>query len=289
MLPIHAFLDDRYLHDRGLRNYWGYNTLSFFAPEMRYSDANPINDFRMAVAALHDAGIEVILDVVYNHTAEGNHLGPTLCYRGIDNSSYYWLLENEPRYYEDFTGTGNAIKVRHPRVLQMVMDSLRLWVEAFHVDGFRFDLASTLGRGPEFDRNAPFFAAVQQDPVLAKIKLIAEPWDLGVGGYQVGGFPVGWSEWNDIYRRTLRRFVFPMTVAFFLWYALYVILSAYARDFMGTRLFGSNINIALVFGLLQFVSTFVIAWLYARTRRDVTSSPVDHQDDAMPPTSAAPR
>ncbi|HET9717394.1 MAG TPA: glycogen debranching protein GlgX [Pseudolabrys sp.] len=206
LLPIHAFLDDRYLHDRGLRNYWGYNTLSFFAPEMRYSDANPINDFRMAVAALHDAGIEVILDVVYNHTAEGNHLGPTLCYRGIDNSSYYWLLENEPRYYEDFTGTGNAIKVRHPRVLQMVMDSLRLWVEAFHVDGFRFDLASTLGRGPEFDRNAPFFAAVQQDPVLAKIKLIAEPWDLGVGGYQVGGFPVGWSEWNDIYRRTLRRF-----------------------------------------------------------------------------------
>ena len=207
LLPVHAFVDDRYLVDRGLRNYWGYNTLSFFAPEARYSNGNhPINDFRIAVAALHDAGIEVILDVVYNHTCEGNQLGPTLCYRGIDNASYYWLQPDTPRYYDNFTGTGNSLKLAHPRVLQMVMDSLRMWVEAFHVDGFRFDLASTLGRAPAFDRNAPFFAAVAQDPVLANVKLIAEPWDIGAGGYQVGGFPTGWSEWNDIYRQTARRF-----------------------------------------------------------------------------------
>jgi glycogen operon protein len=206
LLPIHAFLDDRYLVNRGLRNYWGYNTLSFFAPEARYASGNVIDDFRATVAALHDAGIEVVLDVVYNHTAEGNHMGPTLSYRGIDNASYYWLRPDNPRYYDDFTGTGNALKLAHPRVLQMVMDSLRYWVEAFHVDGFRFDLASTLGRGPAFDRNAPFFATVRQDPVLAKVKLIAEPWDIGPGGYQVGGFPIGWSEWNDVYRKTLRHF-----------------------------------------------------------------------------------
>ena len=206
LLPIHAFLDDRYLLDRKLRNYWGYNTLSFFAPEARYARGDVIDDFRGTVAALHDAGIEVILDVVYNHTCEGNQLGPTLCYRGIDNASYYWLMPDEPRYYDDFTGTGNSVKLAHPRVLQMVMDSLRFWVETFHVDGFRFDLASTLGRGPAFDRNAPFFAAVQQDPVLANVKMIAEPWDIGLGGYQVGGFPTGWSEWNDVYRKTVRRF-----------------------------------------------------------------------------------
>jgi len=206
LLPIHAFVDDRTLVDRGLRNYWGYNTLSFFAPEARYAAADPLNEFRATVAALHDAGIEVILDVVYNHTCEGNQMGPTLCYRGIDNASYYWLMPDEPRYYDDFTGTGNSLKLAHPRVLQMVMDSLRYWVEAFHVDGFRFDLASTLGREPAFNRNAPFFAAVQQDPVLQGVKMIAEPWDLGLGGYQVGGFPTGWSEWNDVYRRTARRF-----------------------------------------------------------------------------------
>ncbi|MGB8895814.1 MAG: glycogen debranching protein GlgX [Pseudolabrys sp.] len=206
LLPIHAFLDDRYLVDRNLKNYWGYNTLSFFTPEMRYATGNAINEFRSTVAALHDAGIEVILDVVYNHTAEGNHMGPTLCYRGIDNASYYWLLPDQPRYYDDFTGTGNSLKLAHPRVLQMVMDSLRLWVEAFHVDGFRFDLATTLGRGPTFDSNAPFFAAVRQDPVLCNVKLIAEPWDIGTGGYQVGSFPTGWSEWNDFYRKTARRF-----------------------------------------------------------------------------------
>jgi isoamylase len=206
LLPIHAFLDDRYLVDRGLKNYWGYNTLSFFTPEMRYATGNAINEFRATVAALHDAGIEVILDVVYNHTAEGNHMGPTLCYRGIDNACYYWLQPDTPRYYDDFTGTGNSLKLAHPRVLQMVMDSLRLWVEVFHVDGFRFDLATTLGRSPSFDNNAPFFAAVRQDPVLCNIKLIAEPWDIGTGGYQVGGFPTGWSEWNDFYRKTVRRF-----------------------------------------------------------------------------------
>jgi isoamylase len=206
LLPMHAFLDDRPLLDRGLRNYWGYNTLSFFAPEARYASNNNINDFRATVAALHDAGIEVILDVVYNHTCEGNQMGPTLCYRGIDNASYYWLMPDNARYYDDFTGTGNSLKLAHPRVLQMVMDSLRLWVEAYHVDGFRFDLASTLGRGPAFDRNAPFFAAVRQDPVLASVKMIAEPWDIGLGGYQVGGFPNGWSEWNDAYRKTVRRF-----------------------------------------------------------------------------------
>jgi glycogen operon protein len=206
LLPIHSFLDDQYLVDRGLRNYWGYNTLSFFTPEARYADGNPIDAFRSTVAALHDAGIEVILDVVYNHTCEGNQMGPTLCCRGVDNASYYWLLPDNPRYYDDFTGTGNSLKLAHPRVLQMVMDSLRLWVEAFHVDGFRFDLASTLGRGPAFNRNAPFFAAIRQDPVLANVKMIAEPWDIGLGGYQVGGFPNGWSEWNDVYRKSVRRF-----------------------------------------------------------------------------------
>jgi glycogen operon protein len=206
LLPIHAFLDDRHLVDRGLRNYWGYNTLNFFTPEKRYATGSSINAFRTTVAALHDAGIEVILDVVYNHTCEGNQLGPTFCYRGIDNASYYWLHPDNARYYDDFTGTGNSLKLAHPRVLQMVMDSLRRWVEIFHVDGFRFDLASTLGRQPGFDANAPFFAAVKQDPVLSQVKLIAEPWDVGLGGYQVGGFPTGWSEWNDVYRNTMRRY-----------------------------------------------------------------------------------
>src|SRR5215467_3111424 len=206
-LPIHASVDDRHLVERGLRNYWGYNSLCFFAPEPRYAPDNPIESFRSAVARLHDAGIEVILDVVFNHTAEGNHLGPTLSFRGIDNASYYWLLPDKPRFYDDFTGCGNALNLTHPRVLQMVMDSLRYWVGSFQVDGFRFDLASTLGRGPSgFDNRSPFFAAVRQDPILADVKLIAEPWDLGLGGYQVGAFPSGWSEWNDAYRRTLRCF-----------------------------------------------------------------------------------
>jgi glycogen operon protein len=207
LMPIHAFVDDRHLVERGLSNYWGYSTLGFFAPEPRYSLNGPLDEFRSAVARLHEAGIEVILDAVYNHTAEGNHMGPTLSFRGIDNTSYYWLTPDQPRYYADFTGCGNALNLTHPRVLQLVMDSLRYWVEIGHVDGFRFDLASTLGRGPGgFDRGAAFFATIRQDPVLAGVKLIAEPWDLGPGGYQVGGFPSGWSEWNDRFRRTVRRY-----------------------------------------------------------------------------------
>ena len=206
LLPVHAFVDDRFVVERGLRNYWGYNTIGFFAPEPRYATGDPLEAFRSTVARLHDAGIEVILDVVYNHTAEGNHMGPTLSFRGIDNRSYYWLTPDNPRYYENFTGTGNALNLTHPRVLQMVMDSLRYWVQACHVDGFRFDLATTLGRQADgFNSNAPFFAAVRQDPVLANVKLIAEPWDLGLGGYQVGNFPRGWSEWNDVYRQTMRK------------------------------------------------------------------------------------
>src|SRR5829696_8326954 len=204
LLPIHAFADDRHLVEHGLKNYWGYNTLCFFAPEPRYAPDNAIESFRSTVARLHDAGIEVILDVVYNHTVEGNQMGPTLSFRGIDNASYYWLQPGKPRFYDDFTGCGNALNLSNLRVLQMVMDSLRYWVQAFHVDGFRFDLASTLARGAHgFDGQSSFFAAVRQDPVLATVKLIAEPWDIGLGGYQVGAFPSGWSEWNDAYRHTL--------------------------------------------------------------------------------------
>ncbi len=207
LLPIHAFLDDRHLVERRLSNYWGYNTLGFFVPESRYATDHALADVRSTVARLHDAGIEVVLDVVYNHTAEGNHLGPTLSLRGIDNTSYYRLQPDKPRFYDDVTGTGNALNLAHPRVLQLAMDSLRYWVEACNVDGFRFDLATTLGRTAEgFTPNAPFFAALRQDPVLAGVKLIAEPWDLGPGGYQVGHFPPAWSEWNDRYRRTLRRY-----------------------------------------------------------------------------------
>jgi isoamylase len=207
LLPVHAFVDDRHLAQRGLNNFWGYNTLGFFAPEARYAPDAPLDAFRSTVSRLHEAGLEIILDVVYNHTAEGNHFGPTLSFRGIDNTAYYRLLPHQPRYYDDFTGCGNALNLTHPRVLQMVMDSLRYWVQVCHVDGFRFDLATTLGRGAHgFDRRAPFFAAIRQDPALAGVKLIAEPWDIGPGGYQVGSFPSGWSEWNDHFRRTLRRY-----------------------------------------------------------------------------------
>ncbi|HEX9214556.1 MAG TPA: glycogen debranching protein GlgX [Bradyrhizobium sp.] len=207
LLPIHAFVDDRVLVEKKLANYWGYNTLSFFAPEPRYAQDNALDSFRTTVARLHDAGIEVMLDVVYNHTAEGNHLGPTLCYRGIDNASYYWLNRENPRFYDDFTGCGSSVNLTHPRVLQMVMDSLRYWVEVCHVDGFRFDLATTLARGPNgYDRGISFLTAIRQDPVLATVKLVAEPWDLGLGGYQVGAFPSQWSEWNDRYRSAMRRY-----------------------------------------------------------------------------------
>ncbi|MCA1456528.1 glycogen debranching protein GlgX [Bradyrhizobium sp. BRP22] len=207
LLPIHGLIDDRILVEKKLANYWGYNTLAFFAPEPRYAQDNALDSFRTTVARLHDAGIEVMLDVVYNHTAEGNQLGPTLSFRGIDNASYYWLKPDNPRYYDDFTGCGNSVRLTHPRVLQMVMDSLRYWVEVCHVDGFRFDLATTLARGPNgYERNASFLTAVRQDPVLATVKLVAEPWDLGLGGYQVGAFPSQWSEWNDRYRSAMRRY-----------------------------------------------------------------------------------
>ena len=207
LLPVHSAVDDRHLVEHGLRNYWGYNSIGFFAPDRRLLGRGGIDEFKRTVASLHAAGIEVILDVVYNHTAEGNHLGPTLSFRGIDNASYYWLDPNERRHYLDFTGCGNSLRLSHPRVVQLVVDSLRYWVEVMHVDGFRFDLASTLARGTNgFDQASAFFCVLTQDPVLSEVKLIAEPWDLGPGGYQVGGFPPGWSEWNDRYRDTMRRF-----------------------------------------------------------------------------------
>jgi glycogen operon protein len=206
-MPVHAAIDDRLLVDRGLSNYWGYNSIGYFAPNARYSASGSVHEFRTMVKTLHSAGIEVILDVVYNHTAEGNHLGPTLCFRGIDNSAYYRLSRNDPRYYMDYTGCGNTLNMQHPRVLQLIMDSLRYWVQEMHVDGFRFDLASALARElHEVDRLGAFFDIIHQDPVLSRVKLIAEPWDLGEGGYQVGNFPVGWVEWNDRYRDTVRAY-----------------------------------------------------------------------------------
>ena len=207
LMPVHAFVQDRGLVQHGLRNYWGYNTLSFFALEPRYSDGDEIRSFRTAIARLHDAGIEVILDVTFNHTAEGDESGPTLCYRGIDNASYYRLLPDNPRRNANDTGAGNTLNLAHPRVLQMVMDALRYWVQAFEVDGYRFDLATSMGRtAAGFDLQSSFFSAVLQDPVLSRVKLIAEPWDVGPGGYQLGRFPAGWSEWNDRYRTAVRRF-----------------------------------------------------------------------------------
>jgi isoamylase len=207
LMPINAICDDRLLREKGLRNYWGYSTLAFFAPEPRYLGEDGIAGFKVAIRSLHDAGIEVFLDVAYNHTAEGNQLGPTLSFRGIDNVSYYKLEPNDPRFNWDCTGTGNTLNVSHPRVLQMVLDSLRYWVEHFHIDGFRFDLAPALAREPyDVNERAGFLRAIGQDPVLARVKLIAEPWDLGEGGYRLGGFPPGWSEWNDRFRDTLRSY-----------------------------------------------------------------------------------
>ena len=206
LLPIHAFLNDRFLVEKNLVNYWGYQTLGFFAPEPRYMSGARIAEFQGAVKRLHAAGIEVLLDVVYNHTCEGSELGPTLSFRGLDNRSYYQLADN-PRYCINDTGTGNTMNIEHPMVLRMVLDSLRYWVEVMHVDGFRFDLCATLGRTPTgFDRGAAFFDAIRQDPVLTNVKLIAEPWDIGPGGYQLGGFPAPFMEWNDQYRDGIRRF-----------------------------------------------------------------------------------
>ncbi|WP_086809055.1 glycogen debranching protein GlgX, partial [Streptomyces murinus] len=208
LMPVHQFVNDHRLADLGLSNYWGYNTIGFFAPHNAYASwgdrGQQVLEFKSAVRALHEAGIEVILDVVYNHTAEGNHLGPTLSFKGIDNPSYYRLTD-DPRYYTDTTGTGNSLLMRSPHVLQMIMDSLRYWVTEMHVDGFRFDLAATLARQfHEVDRLSSFFDLVQQDPVVSQVKLIAEPWDVGEGGYQVGNFPPLWTEWNGKYRDTVR-------------------------------------------------------------------------------------
>jgi isoamylase len=209
LLPVHAFVTDKHLLDKGLTNYWGYNTIGYFAPDPRYAvqPERGIWQFKTMVKTFHSAGIEVILDVVYNHTAEGNHLGPTLSFRGIDNATYYRLVPDNQRYYMDYTGCGNSLNVRHPRTLQLIMDSLRYWVQDMHIDGFRFDLASTLARElHDVDRLSAFFDIIHQDPVLARVKLIAEPWDLGEGGYQVGNFPPGWAEWNGKYRDTIRRY-----------------------------------------------------------------------------------
>ncbi len=211
LMPVHYHVDDRHLVSHGLSNYWGYNTLSFFAPDTGYSSASRpeevVNEFKSMVKRLHEAGIEVILDVVYNHTGEGNEKGPTLSMRGIDNASYYRLMPNNRRYYQDFTGCGNTLNMQSPRVLQLIMDSLRYWVQEMHVDGFRFDLASALARElHDVDKLSAFFDIILQDPVLSQVKLIAEPWDLGSGGYQVGNFPHLWSEWNGRYRDTVRRF-----------------------------------------------------------------------------------
>lgn len=209
LMPIHHYVDDQHLAKRGFSNYWGYNTLGFFAPANRYGSGtmSVVHEFKMMVRSLHAAGIEVILDVVYNHTAEGDHLGPTLSFRGIDNSVYYRLVSNNRRYYKDYTGCGNTLNMLHPQVLQLIMDSLRYWVIEMHVDGFRFDLASTLARElHEVDRLGSFFDIIQQDPIISQVKLIAEPWDLGEGGYQVGNFPPLWTEWNGRYRDAMRRF-----------------------------------------------------------------------------------
>ncbi|AXF02484.1 glycogen debranching protein GlgX [Paraburkholderia hospita] len=209
LLPIHSFVNDSYLLDKGLTNYWGYNTIGFFAADPRYFARGPgvIEEFKEMIDRLHDAGLELILDVVYNHTAEGNERGPTLSFRGIDNASYYRLMPEESRYYINDTGTGNTLNLSHPRVLQMVTDSLRYWVTEMNVDGFRFDLATILGREPYgFDEGGGFLDSCRQDPIISSVKLIAEPWDCGPGGYQVGGFPPGWAEWNDRFRDTVRSF-----------------------------------------------------------------------------------
>jgi isoamylase len=210
LMPVHHFISDRHLKDRGLTNYWGYNTIGYFAPDARYSSGGvrgeQVTEFKNMVKALHKEGIEIILDVVYNHTGEGSHLGPTVCFRGVDNASYYRLTEDK-RYYMDYTGTGNTLNANLPNVLRLMMDSLRYWIVEMHVDGFRFDLASTLARElHEVNRLSAFFDIIHQDPVISQVKLIAEPWDVGEGGYQVGKFPQGWAEWNGLYRDCIRDF-----------------------------------------------------------------------------------
>ena len=211
LMPVHQFVSDRDLKDKGLTNYWGYNSIGYFAPDFRYASANQlgaqVNEFKTTVKTLHEHGIEVILDVVYNHTAEGNHLGPTFSFRGIDNAAYYRLSPENRRHYVDYTGCGNTLNMTHPRTLQLIMDSLRYWIQEMHVDGFRFDLASALARElADVDRLGSFFDIIHQDPIISRVKLIAEPWDLGEGGYQVGNFPVLWAEWNGMYRDSVRAY-----------------------------------------------------------------------------------
>jgi glycogen operon protein len=211
LMPVHQFVNDKHLIDKGLSNYWGYNSLGFFAPHSDYSSSGSLGqqvlEFKEMVKAMHKGGLEVILDVVYNHTAEGNHFGPTLCFKGIDNIAYYRVVPDDKRYYMDYTGTGNTLNMLHPRSLQLVMDSLRYWITEMHVDGFRFDLASTLARGlHEVGKLSTFLDTIHQDPIISQVKLIAEPWDIGEGGYQVGNFPVLWAEWNGKYRDGVRRF-----------------------------------------------------------------------------------
>ncbi len=232
LMPVHTFVDDRRLVQQGMRNFWGYNTIGYFAPDVRYSATGKVNEFKTMVKTLHSAGFEVILDVVYNHTAEGDEHGPTLCFRGVDNVSYYRLQQDARRHYMDFTGCGNTLDMRHPRVLQLLMDSLRYWVSEMHVDGFRFDLASALARElHDVDRLGAFFDILRQDPVLTRVKLIAEPWDLGEGGYQVGNFPTGWAEWNDKYRDTMRAY----------WKGDGGVIGDFARRLTGSSdLYGSN-------------------------------------------------
>jgi glycogen operon protein len=225
LMPVYAFTDEGFLRERGLTNYWGYNTMGWFAPTARYAVKDAVGELKLAVKTLHKAGLEVILDVVYNHTAEGNHLGPTLSYRGIDNRAYYFHRATDRRFYDDVTGVGNTVACDHPIVQADILSSLRYFTEEFRIDGFRFDLATVLGRDRSgFNANSPFFAALQADPVLAYVKLIAEPWDLGLGGYQLGNFPPGWSEWNDRYRDTMRAF----------WHGGRRMLGGFAERFAGS-------------------------------------------------------
>ncbi len=211
LMPVHHFVSDRHLQEKGLTNYWGYNTIGFFAPDIRYAanrkNGDQVKEFKNMVKELHKAGIEVILDVVYNHTAEGNQMGPTLSFRGIDNASYYRLTQNNKSFYFDYTGTGNTLNANVPAVFRLIMDSLRYWIQEMHIDGFRFDLASTLARElHEVNHLSAFFDIIYQDPIISQVKLIAEPWDIGEGGYQVGKFPPGWAEWNGKYRDCIRDY-----------------------------------------------------------------------------------
>ncbi len=267
LMPVHAFIHDDVLRKRGLRNFWGYNTLSYFAPHHEYaSQQEPgasVHEFQQMVRALHEAGIEVILDVVYNHTCEGSHLGPTLSFRGIDNAAYYRLSEEDPRYYVDYTGCGNSLNMQTPHVLQLIMDSLRYWVLEMHVDGFRFDLASTLARElHEVNRLSAFFDLIQQDPVVSQVKLIAEPWDIGEGGYQVGNFPPLWSEWNGKYRDTVRDF----------WRGQDQTLGEFASRFTGSSdLYASN-------GRRPFASINFVTCHDGFTLRDMVSYNEKHNE-----------